>query len=192
MLLVTPRLTVGAFEGFHDTASWLLLQKYCVGELDPLECVKPTEFEKDVQEIRQKVKKMGLYQVSMAYYTTITSIIFGFIAFSFAIIKVFPNSVLAILLSSGCLGIAFQQSGWFANFLISGSRTTFVTTKSLRIERWEPPLATLPAMSSKDSLLDGGNKSIALITLLLTSTRTIQVLVRPNSRYRHYAISGMV
>ncbi|KAJ3345701.1 hypothetical protein HDU91_007265 [Kappamyces sp. JEL0680] len=101
----------GPFEGFHEPASWLLLQKYYVGDLRHDEIIPPTVFEKDVQEIRQKVKAMNLYKVNLFYYATIFSIILGLIASSFGIIALFPNQLAPLLVSGALLGLAFQQSG---------------------------------------------------------------------------------
>ncbi|KAJ3253950.1 hypothetical protein HK103_007619 [Boothiomyces macroporosus] len=105
----------GPFEGFHDPKTFLTLKKYYVGDLAPDQIHPPTEFENDVQQIRQNILKMKLYDSDKLYYLRILSIIFALIGTSYGILYLLPNNILAIVVSSALLGLAFQQSGWLAH-----------------------------------------------------------------------------
>lgn len=102
------------FRSFHSAAAYETLASRCVGVV--AEGVREVSaFEKEVRELRGKLKSAGLFEASALYYVWKTTEVLGLAGIGIALLHLFPFTWGATLGAAALLATAWQQSGWLSH-----------------------------------------------------------------------------
>ncbi|KAI8849477.1 fatty acid desaturase-domain-containing protein [Chytridium lagenaria] len=91
------------------------MSNFYVGDLDPSEVEKPSEFDEDLAKLKTTLVDMGVYQSNKAYYIFKLLTNFSMLALSVAILLRWPGNSVAVVTSGAVLALFWQQSGWLAH-----------------------------------------------------------------------------
>ncbi|KAJ3307801.1 hypothetical protein HDU76_004361 [Blyttiomyces sp. JEL0837] len=106
----------GAFEVFHTENAQSVMSEYYVGDLADSEIKEPTPFAKDLDQLRETISKMGVYESSKIYYAwkILSNLILA--GTSIAILSRYgTTSTLAVVIAGFFMALFWQQCGWLAH-----------------------------------------------------------------------------